>query len=147
MNKLPESYGESLQKGTTVVQVTDLKLAACLVAVGIALRKDPPYIYRRVAGEEVVCFNFFPTCNDGVLLTTDLVQAWKQDMVFIQANPMHPFTFAMCALKNLAQIQDHIRNQSPFITYRKDGPTPVTMLVKRGSKREEKAKQMGFTEI
>jgi hypothetical protein len=124
-----------LRKGTFVHRVTNLDLAICLLAVGVPMRKDPPYTHARLAnGSESWVFNFESATRDGKDKTADLIEAYSQDMKFIEANPEHPFTFAMCALKNREMLLGHMRDHRPWVCFRPKGST-ATMMVIEGSKK------------
>jgi len=141
-----ENYDTELGKGVAIVQVRDKRLAACLIAVGIRLRKDPPYVQVRLAnGEYNTTFNFLPADDAGVLKTLDMIKAWGQDLSFIAANPMHPFTFAMCAIRNYQDVLDHLRNDTPYVAFRTkvDGKR-ATILVKENSRKHKAATDRGL---
>jgi len=142
-------YDSVIDSGTEVVHVRDKKLAACLLAVGIRLRKDPPYVYTRTKnGKEAVIFNFLPQDDEGELRTAEMIKAWNQDVKFIEENPFHPFTFAMCALRNYRDIIDHLQRDTPYLAFstQRKGE-PATLLVKPGSKRHKAALQRGYKQL
>jgi len=146
---LPDTYGDTLEPGTEVIFVGDKRLAAALIAVGVHLRKDPPYVQViRPDGSTQTIFHFLPLDSDGVLNTTELIKAWGQDLDFIQANPLHPFTFAMCALRNYQSILEHLQNDVPWVQFEgmKDGKK-VNLLVKKGSRKEEAARKRGLRQF
>lgn len=138
----------SFAKGTVVYPVQNVDLASCLIAVGIPLRNDPPYVYgKQENGDEVLVCMFHPHNEAKDLHTEELIAAFSQDMKFIEANPTHPFTFAMCSIKNRASILDHIKNDTPQIGFR--GRGKGTLLVKEGSEKYHRclAKGMRRTDI
>ena len=142
-------YDSVIQEGTEIVHVTDKKLAACLLAVGIRLRKDPPYLMvERADGTKKVTFNFLPRDDEGELTTAAMIRAWKQDMKFIEANPYHPFTFAMCAIRNYRDILEHLSKDTPFHAFKASRKgKPATFLAKPGSDRYKAAMQRGWKRI
>lgn len=142
-------YGSELQQGQAVVCVRDKRLAACLIAVGIQLRKDPPYVQiSRKDGTIQTTFNFYPSDDEGVLQTTDMVGAWGQDLDFIKENPMHPFTFAMCAIRNYQDILDHLKRDTPYVAFRtKQNGRSATVMVKKGSRKHKAAENRGLKQL
>jgi hypothetical protein len=82
------------------------------------------------------------------LRTAELIKAWGQDLDFIKANPLHPFTFAMCAIRNYQQILEHLKNDTPFVQFKghQDG-REVHLLVKEGSPKHEAAKRKGLQQV
>ena len=142
-------YDSTVGKGTAVVQVADKTLAACLLAVGIRLRKDPPYLsVRKSDGKVTTVFNFLPSCDEGKLKTTEMIAAWKKDLQFIKDFPMHPFTFAMCAIRNYQDILEHVSHDTPFVAFKaRSNGKPATLLVKEGSKKHEAAVKRGLVRI
>lgn len=146
---LPPNYGEVIAPGTEIVFVSDKRLAACLIAVGVPLRKDPPYLQvKRPDGSIQTVFHFLPLDAQGQLKTAELVKAWSQDLAFIEANPMHPFTFAMCAIRNYQQILEHLAKDKPWVQFKghKDGKE-VHLLVKEGSPKHQAALKKGLTQV
>jgi len=145
----PPNYDSEVTRGTAIVNVSDKRLAACLIAVGIRLRKDPPYTrVRRLDGSIHTTFHFLPACDEGELKTADMVRAWGQDLDFIDKNPLHPFTFAMCAIRNYQQILEHMKKAKPYVAFRvKRNGKPATLLVKEGSKKYEAAKKRGYRQV
>jgi hypothetical protein len=129
--------------------VSDKRLAAALIAVGCHLRKDPPYVMVEYAdGSRRTTFNFLPTDADGVLRTEDLIKAWGEDLTFLDANPHHPFTFAMCALRNYQQILEHLTKDVPYVQFHaKYQGRQAILMVKKGSRKEEAARKRGLQQI
>ena len=142
-------YGSELKAGTEICFVSDTRLAAALVSVGVPLRKDPPYVQvKRANGALQTVFHFYPTDEQGQLKTVELIKAWSQDIRFIEANPLHPFTFAMCALRNYQQILEHLATDKPWVQFegKQDGKK-VTLLVKEGSPKHKAATSKGLKQI
>lgn len=141
-------YDSIINNGTEIVHVRDKRLASALMAVGIRLRKDPAYVQiKKKSGQRVTIFNFLPRDDEGVFNTIELIKAWGQDLAFIEANPLHPFTFAMCALRNYQDTLDHLTNDTPYVEFvgRKNG-RKATTLVKEGSRKHKEALRRGLTQ-
>ncbi len=145
----PEDYGDELQNQQIIVYVRDKRLASCLIAVGIPLRKDPPYIKKRKKNGSIdTIFHFYPADNKGHLKTNELIKAWSQDLEFIKNNPLHPFTFAMCAIRNYQCILEHLKNQVPYVVYGTEGGGRMSAtMVKEGSRKHEACKKRGMKQI
>jgi len=140
--KLPEGY--AIEKGTTIIYVRNTQLAACLGAVGIPFRLDPPYTIReKEDGERITTWNFEPQSADGTLNTLELVKVWPEHVKFAEEHPLHPFTFAMIALKNYRQMVDHCINQKPFISYKSMTGEHIVWVIK-DSKKDEECKELGL---
>lgn len=93
----PES---EITEGTQIIFIQNTELAAALIAVGIELRKDPPYTYKlSPKGAKIVTWNFEAYSADGNLSTIDLVKAWKNDIEWLALNGHHPFAPAMLSQK------------------------------------------------
>lgn len=136
-----------IENGTHIVHVRNTQLAACLVAVGIHLRKDPPYTIREEpSGEQITTWNFEPESPDGIFKTRELVRAWTLEPKWSEENPTHPFTFAMHAIKNYKQMVDHIITQRPRVAYASDTGKHNIWCMK-GSKREQACIDMGLRRI
>ena len=122
----------------TTVSVTDIKLAASLMALGI-----PP-----VPGEEVslttgdanrVTFNFL-THGDGDMSADAIVAAWKQEREarcrqdeWSYQNPDHPLSYLMCAWDNFLCVRDYVRKANPKV-YIKRGKSVALVDPERGPK-------------
>ena len=137
--------------GTTVVVVRDELLAAAMIAVGIRLRKDPPYTHVRLNdGREQWSFSFHLADDEGRITAKECIEAWQKDLKWIKANPMHPFAFAMTAVKNYAHIREHQRNSTPYHVYAmpsEDGGEPPKLFVKAGSKKEKLAIAQNYQQL
>ena len=132
--------------GTAVVHVRNLDLAICLLSVGVALRKDPPYTHLKLRnGEHQWTFNFEPQDVDKQWKTMDLVVAFSKDMEWIEKNPLHPFTFAMCALKNRDRLKTWMAKSTPFVAFKATGG--ATLYVMEGSKKHRNAVAKGMVQL
>jgi hypothetical protein len=141
----PQGVNE-ITDGTAVIHIRNLDLAICLLSVGVALRKDPPYTHHKLKnGAHQWTFNFEPKDSDGQFLTMDLVEAFKQDMKFIEENPVHPMTFAMCALKNRELFKKHMSKSVPYVSFRAQGG--ATLFVKEGSRKHRNAVAKGMVQV
>lgn len=133
-------------QGSRIIHVRNLDLAVCLLSVGIPLRKDPPYTYyKNKDGFKQITFNFEDSDPDKQLNTLTLVQAFSEDMKWTEENPVHPFTFAMWAVKNLYSFKDHFKKDTPYVCFKAGGDT--RMWVKEGSKKHKMCKLKGMTQI
>ncbi len=127
------------------VCVTDIKLAASLMALGI----------HPLPGEEVsittgdanrVVFNFLPhgATDDGLALTANaIVRAWKQEREatcreeeWSYQNPDHPLSYLMCAWDNYLCIRDYVRKATAKV-YMKRGRSVALLDPKRASQKQQ----------
>jgi len=69
-------------------------------------------------------------------MTVDLINAFKEDMRYIEANPDTAFTGAMCALKNLRLFRQHMATSKPWIGFRTPHSQVVLMVIE-GSKKHK----------
>lgn len=135
-----------ISDGTAVIRVTNLDLAICLQSVGVDLRKDPPYTHVRLKnGEDKWVFNFNPKDRDGVYNTVDLVNAFREDAKWVQENPRHPFTFALCALRNKEIFMRHMKKSVPYVAFK--APSGATLYVVEGSRKHKNALAKGMIQI
>lgn len=140
----PKKDVNELRNGTIVHRVTNFDLAICLFSAGVPLRKDPPYTHCRLAnGQDKWVFNFEGKTSDGKDETTALIKAFSEDMKFIEANPTHVFTGAMCALKNRDKFLAHMHRSKPWIAFRPPNGS-ASLLVIEGSKRHENCVRKGM---
>ena len=128
----------AIKKYATTVSVTDIKLAASLMALGVPT----------VPGEEVnittgdanrVAFNFLPH-GEGDMSAEDVIQAWKQEREartredeWSYQNPDHPLSYLMCAWDNFLCVRDYVRKANPKI-YIKRGKSVALVDLERGPK-------------
>jgi hypothetical protein len=143
-----------LQQGDSIVVVRDTLLAAAMVAAGVPLRKDPPYVFVRLAsGAEQWSFNFHTADPEQHVKAKDCIEGWQKYLDWIKTNPNHPFAFAMCAVKNFVAFREHQQNAKPYHAYRmpdedaEDGSLPPTLLVMAGSRKEQMAIEKGYQRI
>lgn len=142
----PVEIHSELTQGTVIYQVQNLDLACCLLSVGIPLRTDPPYVHAEMKdGREILVWNFREQNPEGDMKTQDLIAAFSQDMKWIDEHPDHPFTFAMCALKNRAKLLEHIQSSTPWVAFK--GRGRGMLLVKKGSNKEARCVTKGMTRI
>lgn len=143
---------DALKAGDTVVHVRDTKLAAALIAVGIPLRHDPPYTHiARADGKEVWTFCFYPSDQDGEVTTLECIEAWRDDLDFMKNYPLHPFSFAMAAVKNMDRLHEHMTevDPEPQVAFRvptEDGKSG-TILLKKNSKKYHAAVRRGYKQL
>lgn len=133
--------------GTEIIMVTNLDLAVCLLSVGIPLQKKPPYTYFEGSdGGRRITFHFHSSDADGQFSTGALIKAYSQDAKFIAENPLHPFTFAMCAVKNLYAFKRHFLKAIPHVgLVRKKGQSPL--FIEKGSKKHKQLLMHGYHPI
>lgn len=133
---------DSIESGTQIIHVRDYKLAAAMMAVGIPLRRDPPFTHvEKKDGTRIITYNFFPATEEGDITASECVEAWKRDLDFIQENPEHPFTFAMCAIKNVDSFYEHKEQHTPYVGFkvRHKEIGDAVLLVKKGSRKHQAA--------
>ena len=127
-----------VKKHATTVSVTDIKLAASLMALGI-----PP-----VPGEEVsittgdanrVAFNFLPH-GEGDMSAEAIVSAWNQEREALcredewsHQHPDHPLSYLMCAWDNFLCVRDYVRRATPKV-FMKRGKSVALIDPERGPK-------------
>lgn len=149
----PDLGQEEMGGRTMVIQVTDERLAVCLFSVGIPLREDPPYVSVDMGppGKPNIrtVYHFEPATPDGKTKTSDLVRAWSKDLEFIEKNPLHPFTIAMCVMKNMREFREHHQERGkPMVAFRAqvDGKW-MNQLVVRGSRKHQAALKRGLKQV
>lgn len=135
-----------LVNGSAVIHVRNLDLAVCLLSIGVPLRSDPPYTHHKLAnGEHQWTFNFEPNDVDGKITTMDMVAAFKQDAKWIEENPLHPMTFAMCALKNREIFKKHMSKSTPYVSFRAQGG--ATLFVMEDSRKHRNCIAKGMVQV
>ena len=136
----------ALKKYAATVSVTDIKLAASLMALGI-----PP-----VPGEEVsittgdanrVAFNFLPH-GEGDMSADAIIAAWNQEREarcrkdeWSFQNPDHPLSYLMCAWDNFLLTRNYVRKAAPMV-YMKRGKS-VALLHPTDTPKELEAYILG----
>lgn len=146
VNPVARLDGGSVRTGDFIVRITDFDLAVALISAGISLRTDPPYTHSKLKnGQHRWVWNFQNRSSDGKVLTTELVEGYKQGLKFIHdsKNEDTAFVGALCALQNRAFLLEHMRNSKPWIGFRSPGSSAV-MLVIEGSKRSQNARAKGM---
>lgn len=129
------SRENAIKPHTMIHRVVDIDLAAALIAVGVRLRKDPPYTASRMlSGRIAWVFNFEPKTADNLHDTGKLIEAYSKDAEYIAANPGDLFTGAMCALKNRARLLEHMTKVKPWVGFRSPSGQSVLLCIE-GSKR------------
>ena len=142
---MPQQKLAGLKKGTATLSVTDIKLAATLMAMGI-----PP-----VPGEEVnlvtgdakhLSFNFLPNgLVDGGcgMNAQEIVAAWKQEREaktreeeWSYQNPDHPLSYLMCAFDNFLCVRAFVRKAKASV-YLRRGPSVALIDPERTPKAME----------
>ena len=142
---------DKIESGTQIIHVRDRMLAAAMLAIGIPLRKDPPFEHvKKKDGTEIITYNFFPSTEDGDVTAGECIEAWKRDLDWIKENPQHPFTFAMCAVKNLISFDEHAATNVPKVGFKTKHPAfkgDAILLVKEGSKKHKAAIKRGLKQL
>jgi hypothetical protein len=140
-----------LKAGDTVVLVQDTQLAAAMIAVGIPLRQDPPYTHiERADGRDIWTYCFYPTDQEGEISAADCIAAWKRDLEFMKEFPLHPFSFAMAAVKNMTRLhhQQTEVDPNPQIAFRVPSDKGIaTLLVVKNSKKHQAALRRGYKQL
>jgi hypothetical protein len=136
-----------IAKGTVIYHVKNLDLAVCLLSIGIPMRKDPPYTHVRLTdGTSDWTFHFGHQDGQGQLKTGDMIKAFAMDMEWIHKNPMHPMTFAMCAVKNLDSFKAHMARDVPYVGFKSPGGIAV-LYVKEGSQKHKNCVSKGMVRV
>lgn len=91
----------------------DTRLAACLCALNCEPYKAQPFQYREKGGKEWVVWQFETHSNGHDVLK--LIQGWNEPDQWCEANPDHPFTFAMSAMLAKEYLMDGLRNSTPHV--------------------------------
>ncbi len=146
-NKLAAVPENKIVRGGSITLVKNVDLASCLVAIGIPLREDPPYTYKELAnGEQVWSFHFEEQDVDGQIKTSDMIKAFRNKEKFIEENPRHVMTFAMCALINRKDILDHMKKHKdkPLLGFKKG---KSTLWATKGSLKHAKYVKLGLKQI
>ncbi len=140
-----QSKDKPLTKGDSVCIVRNTALAAVMVAVGIPLRTDPPYIVKRLQnGSDLVSWLFHEKTPDGSISFRDCNEAWHNQEMFAERYPTHPITFAMHTILNYRQMVDCVKDtQCKFIGYLTPDRTK-TIWVVDGCEKHHKIKAMGW---
>ena len=113
-----------LKKGTATISVTDIKLAASLMALGIS--PVPGEEVNLLTGDEKhLSFNFLPhaiTAGGCRMTAEDIIQAWKQERraktreeEWSHQNPDHPLSYLMCAWDNYLCVRTYVRTAKASI--------------------------------
>tara|TARA_R110000803_G_scaffold39351_1_gene84938 strand:- start:315 stop:782 length:468 start_codon:yes stop_codon:yes gene_type:complete len=142
---------DTISAGDTVVSIRNTQLACAMLAVGIPLRQDPPYSHiKRADGTDIWTFNFFPTDQQGEVTAHECIDAWSKDLDFMTEFPLHPFSFAMAAVKNMASFHEHMTEidplaQIPYTVPAENGQ--ATLLVKEGTAKHKAAERRGFRKL
>jgi hypothetical protein len=139
-NDLPND----IEDQTVIHQVTDVDLALCLLAVGVPLRKDPPFTATRLANGKVSwVFNFLSKTRDGKTPIGELIKAYTEADKYIAENPNDLFTGALCVVKNRAAISAIASRVKPWLAYRSPAGKSE-MLCIEGSKRQMNLERKGW---
>jgi NADH dehydrogenase/NADH:ubiquinone oxidoreductase subunit G len=133
-DKKPERVN-GIKNRTLIHKVTDLDLASALLAVGVPLRKDPPYTAARMLNGHIAwVFNFEARTSDGKHETAKLIEAYVKDAEYIVANPEGLYTGAICALKNRSRLLEHMRKVKPWVGFQSPKGQSVILCIE-GSKK------------
>lgn len=144
---MQENLSQITEK-TLVVYVQNTQLAGALLAVNVALRKDPAFVYvRPLKKPAFVRWCFHPRSTDGMFKTVDLIKFWKRDIEFMSTQPNHPFAIAMMAVKNSHQMADHILTQKPYVMFRHPEHEGATIYLKEGSRKHKIAMSLNLTQL
>ena len=120
--------------GQSLVFVRDIKLASCLVTLGVRLRNPEPIERISRNGAEPFCVFWFH--NDGS--ATDFIKAWESseevygDPGHPLADSSHPFWLIRAALRNRERLLDGIRQAKVFVSKFKGGSTYLFTLNPNG---------------
>ena len=144
--KAPESDIVNLDNKSGVRFVHDDQLAAALSAVGIPFVK--PVVVKRESANATVreTFLFAERNAEGDMITGKLIKAWVKWEDFVSRNPDHPFTFAICAAKNVQRAQELRANAAAYLSFKVPGKKSIVHVVK-GSKRHEALVTRGFQQV
>jgi hypothetical protein len=98
----------------SALETTNTKLAACLAACGIPLRKDTPI--KKLTGDrgDQICFFFEEFSPCGQYETSKLIAVWE-DREWHLKNPEHPFAYLKVAFDNFERLTDYARRGVPTV--------------------------------
>lgn len=131
-------------KSSSFIRVANLELAVCLLSVGVPLYKHKSHNHVRLKdGKEKWLFNFQECSEDGSMNTQELIKAFSEDMKWIHQNPEHPFTFAMCAVKNMDWLKANMVRSVPIVSYKSPSGSAV-LFIKEGGKKEKNCIKKGM---
>lgn len=126
----PDKFPDSeITNDTHVIFLRNTQLAAALVAVGIPLRKDPPYTYRIEKKQRIIFWHFESQDSTGMFQTLELVKAWKKDLQWMAENPMHPFAFAMASQKVFRILNEEAMNPNELLWCEANPQSPASIAM------------------
>ena len=141
---MPQQKLAGLKKGAATLSVTDIKLAASLMALGIL--PVPGEEVSFVTGDaELLSFNFLPygMVEEGGMTADEIVAAWKQEREATcreeevsYTNPDHPLSYLLCALDNFLCVRAYVRKARAAV-YMKRGKSVALIDPERTPKKLE----------
>lgn len=134
--------------GTSLFLVKDISLATCLISLGIKLRPDPPVTcLKKLNGELDITFSFMPSTDDGRFQTKEMIQAYYNEMKFVDKNPEHPMAYAMAVAKNLVSVQNWVTRSIPYVAFKASHSSSAVFYVPEGSKRHKNCVAKGMVQV
>ena len=101
----------------TACSTNDPNLAACIMAVGVPLCPGDEISF--VTGDaQLVEFNFLPRSEEGITFE-QCIDAWNRGAEFIQENPHHAMSYAMCTIGNRRHLDQYLRKAKPKVYIKK----------------------------
>lgn len=102
-------------------QTDDVRLAAALLAIGIApkFEKVALQIVRPGRPGNWQEFFFEDKSRCGKWSTRELMAAWREGLPWIERNPEHPFSYIMAAMANHRDLTAYLTRGNEFAFLRK----------------------------
>lgn len=109
--------GQSIVTADAVRKTDDIRLAAALLAMGVAplFHKVGMTISKPNRPGNWTEFFFEPKTRDGKWSTADLMRCWAGGNEWIERNPDHPFAYVMAAMANHRDLIAHFKSDQEFV--------------------------------
>lgn len=108
---------------SSYIEVADLSLVSCLLALGIPFCDEPFIKVKTEKGEQ---FKFFlkgeSECGD--YKTLEMIKAWYSEDFHVE-NPEHQLAYMKCAYQNRHGLLDVINKQVELVVIEKNGKKAV----------------------
>lgn len=105
------------------IEINDLSLVSCLLALGIPFCEQPFIKVKTVKGEQ---YKFFlqesSTC--GEFQTLKMMNAWNDPQFHID-NPEHPLAYMKCAYTNRNGLLDVVNQSVELVVIEKNGKKAI----------------------
>ena len=105
---------------STVIQVRDELFASALSSIGVPFA-DPERPFTTVEygdGTRVTTWVFKDCTADGLMKVMPLLVAQKDPALWIENNPEHPLTFALCGAMNAKRFHEAAITMQPLVGFK-----------------------------